>query len=79
MSPPKEKGTLQHAPLLSKLAQTGYALALSLQARCEIRWREEAKRILAEYSRTGNPAHLKAFRVHRAAMGRRMRGSAVIR
>lgn len=36
-------------------------------------WRREASRLLAEYGRTGNPEHLKAFRVHRAAMGARLR------
>jgi hypothetical protein len=37
-------------------------------------WRKEAQRLFAEYRRTGNMAHLKAFRVHRAAMGARLRG-----
>lgn len=73
MSPAKEKGALQHAPLLSKLSPAEYPSRLGLQARREISWLREAKRILAEYRRTDNPAHLKAFRVHRAAMGRRMR------
>ncbi len=79
MSPPKEKGALQHGPLPCKLASAEYRSRFSLQARCEIRWCSEAKRILAEYRRTGNPAHLKAFRIHRAAMVGRMRGKAVPR
>ena len=33
-------------------------------------WRKEAQRLFAEYQRTGNTAHLKAFRTHRAAMAR---------
>ena len=37
-------------------------------------WRNEARRLFAEYSRTSHGAHLKAFRVHRAAMGARLRG-----
>lgn len=36
-------------------------------------WRKEAARLLAEYQRTGHPSHLKAFRIHRAAMGGRLR------
>ena len=37
-------------------------------------WRKEAQRLFAEYRRTGDTAHLRAFRVHRAAMGARLRG-----
>jgi hypothetical protein len=36
-------------------------------------WRKEARRLFAEYRRTGQTAHLRAFRVHRAAMGARLR------
>lgn len=36
-------------------------------------WRLEAARLLSEHRRTGNAAHLQAFRVHRAAMGGRLR------
>jgi len=35
-------------------------------------WRKEADRLWAEYQRTGNPVHLKAFDVHRAAMSARL-------
>src|SRR5207253_810632 len=35
-------------------------------------WQKEAGRLLAEYRRTGDTAHLRAFRVHRAAMGARL-------
>jgi hypothetical protein len=35
-------------------------------------WRKEAARLWAEYQRTGNPVHLKAFDVHRAAMSARL-------
>ena len=35
-------------------------------------WRQEAARLLSEHRRTANAAHLKAFRVHRAAMGGRL-------
>jgi len=31
-------------------------------------WRKEANRLRAEFERTGNPAHLKAFNIHRVAM-----------
>lgn len=39
-------------------------------------WQKEAKRLWGEYRRTGNPSHLKAFQVHRAAMGGRLHGEA---
>lgn len=37
-------------------------------------WLKEAQRLFAEYRRTGDTEHLRAFRVHRAAMGARLRG-----
>lgn len=51
-----------------------YRLPLVSQAIRAV-WRLEAARLLSEYRRTGNTAHLKAFRVHRAAMGGRLRRS----
>ena len=42
-------------------------------------WRQEAARLRSEYGRTGNAAHLKAFRVHRAAMGGRLRRKETVR
>ncbi len=35
-------------------------------------WCKEARRLFAEYQRTGNLKHLEAFRIHRAGM--RLRG-----
>jgi hypothetical protein len=35
-------------------------------------WRKEGNRLRAEFERTGNPAHLKAFNIHRAAMSARL-------
>lgn len=40
-------------------------------------WRQEAARLLSEHRRTGNAAHLKAFCVHRTAMGGRLRRGVV--
>lgn len=37
------------------------------------RWKQEGDRLLAEFQRTRNPAHLRAFRGHRAAMAVRFR------
>ena len=37
-------------------------------------WRKEAQRLFAEYQRTRDRKHLRAFRIHRAAMGARLRG-----
>lgn len=68
MWPPKEKGAPGSAPLLDQLPPTEYRCNLYLQAH----WRREAGRLLAEYERTGNPAHMEAYRVHCAAMGGRM-------
>ncbi len=79
MSPPKEKGALQHAPLFTKLAPTEYPPRRRTQARCEIRWWREARRILAEYERTGNPVHLRALRVHCAAMRARLRETETVK
>ncbi len=49
-----------------------YRSRLALQA-CKLQWRGEADRLAAEYRRTGNPAHLRALRVHLAAIAGRMR------
>jgi hypothetical protein len=38
-----------------------------------VQWRNEAARLWSEYQRTGHPSHLRAFRIHRAAMGGRLR------
>jgi hypothetical protein len=35
-------------------------------------WRKEANRLRAEFEHTGNPAHLEAFNIHRAAMSARL-------
>ncbi len=64
MSPPKEKGAPGSAPLLDQLSLIEYRWSPYLQAH----WRREARRLLAEYERTGHPAHLKAYRTHRSAM-----------
>ncbi len=69
MSPPKEKGAPGSAPLLDRLSLIEYRWSRYLQAH----WRREAIRLFTEYRRTGNPAHLKAYRVHRAAMNRQLR------
>jgi hypothetical protein len=42
-------------------------------------WQQEATRLLSEYRRTGNLAHLKAFRVHRGAMKGRLHGKETVR
>jgi len=39
-------------------------------------WETEKQRLWSEYERTGNPAHLKAFDVHRAAMSARLANTA---
>jgi hypothetical protein len=39
-------------------------------------WETEKQRLWSEYQRTGNPAHLKAFEVHRAAMSARLANTA---
>lgn len=75
MPPPKEKGALRHAPLLSKLSPTEYRWSLHLQAH----WGAEANRLFTEYQRTGKPAHLKAYRVHCAAMTGRLQRKGAIR
>ncbi len=74
--PPKEEGRAENAARLanndratSLYHQPGNVNRTSLQAR----WHAEGARILGLYRRTGNHAHLKAFQVHRAAMGARLR------
>jgi hypothetical protein len=55
-----------------------YRLAGVSQATLTI-WREEAARLLSEHRRTDNNAHLKAFRVHRTAVGGRLHGKEAVR
>ncbi len=73
--PPKREGrTFYSAPLKTALTvPQPYKHSLRLQAICEIQWRQEAHRLAALYRQSGNLAHLRAFRRHRAAMGGRMR------
>jgi hypothetical protein len=64
---PKKKGggatNATRSESCSILWQSGYSVNHVLA-----QWRTEANRLRAEYDRTGNPAHLKAFKIHRAAM-----------
>jgi hypothetical protein len=53
-------------------SQRHYSLPLVSQTVVAV-WRREGTRLLSEYRRTGNAAHLEAFRIHRAAMGGRLR------
>ena len=74
-SPPKkEKRTVTGALIQTESSNDPqqYQRRLGLQTSCEIQWRREAHRLAVEYRRTRNPAHLRAFHVHRAAMGGRM-------
>lgn len=54
-------------------ARKEYRLNAALQALREIQWRKEARRLAAE-CRRGDEAACRAFRVHRAGMGGRLRG-----
>jgi len=47
--------------------------------RALVQWRREAARLWTEYRRTGHPSHLRAFRIHRAAMGGRLHGETATR
>ena len=58
--------------------ESNYRLPQVAQATLVV-WRQEAARLVSEHRRTGNAAHLKAFRVHRAAMGGRLRGKETVR
>jgi hypothetical protein len=60
------------------ISERHYRLAGVSQATLAV-WQQEATRLLSEYRRTGNAAHLKAFRVHRGAMGGRLRGKETVR
>lgn len=80
--PPKEEGRSAKAARLQTSINTAtlprnYA-AVNLSS-AQTRWQQEGRRLLAEFRRTGNPTHLNAFRVHRAATGGRLHGRAVIR
>lgn len=69
-SPPKRREPrLGGAGLKTANPELEYPNRIALQAR----WRVEASRLLAEWRRSGNPKHRKAFLTHRAAMGARMR------
>ena len=50
------------------LLPTGYGVNHVL-----VRWRREAATLFSEYHRTRHLSHVKAFRIHRAAMGGRLR------
>lgn len=67
--PPKGKsavaGALTKTDLTECLAR--YHSRTALQVSCEIQWRKEANRLVSEWRRTGSPAHLRAFQIHRAA------------
>ncbi len=73
LKPPKEKGGIVTA---ARLERSNYTSKLfyrnSRVNHTREQWRGEATRLLAEYYRTKNPAHLRALRVHRAAMGGRI-------
>jgi hypothetical protein len=78
-APPNEKAGSQAR--LSQETDCVFLLTLWRQRvkHAPERWRKEARRLFAEYQRTGDTAHLKAFRVHRAAMGARLRGKKAAR
>lgn len=82
-SPPKEEGRTVNA---ANLANTKQEVSLSGRTflvngtsprhdgtSLRARWRAEGRRLLDEYRRTRKHSHLKAFHVHRAAMGARSR------
>jgi hypothetical protein len=62
LGPPKEKPLLGGEGL-RELTETAYGTQPILQG-----WRREAARLLAEFRRTGNQKHLRAFFVHAVAM-----------
>jgi hypothetical protein len=67
--PSKEKGAVGSALIQTDSSDDPqpYHSSLALQA-CKVQWHGEAARLGAEYRRNGNPAHLRALRVHLAAM-----------
>ena len=64
----EQSGGATHAPS-SKSNCTGILLSADYIVN---RWETEKRRLWSEYKRTGNPAHLKAFHVHRHAMDARL-------
>ena len=66
MELPNETGALLHAPI-PKYAMPYYQHTTLGQARFAA-WQREATRLLAEYWRTGNQKHLRAFSRHVVAM-----------
>ena len=75
MSSPKERSSGFGGTELetNQITVRDYHDSAALQGFPQIQWRREAHRLAAEYRRTGDCSHLRAFRRHRTAMGGRMR------
>lgn len=74
---PKEKRAVTGALIRrKKLTRQSYHQASILQCGAFAQWEREAERLMAEYSRTGDPRHLTAHGRHCLAMVR-MYGKAV--
>ena len=65
LGPPKKAGGSVNA---AHIKATSTAILLPSVATINHVWEREAARLFKEYARTGNPKHLRAFRVHFTAM-----------
>lgn len=72
--PKKERRACDSAPVPTDLnLSRGYHFDLALQALYQSQWGREARRIFAEWLRTGDWRHLAAVRRHCAGMDAQMR------
>ena len=69
MKPPNRKGALLHAPI-PKLTAQFYDQQRAAQA--TVSWQGEARRLLAEYTRTGEARHFVALARHLAGIFERL-------
>jgi len=74
--PPKEEGRAENAADLANCDKQPLPQHIETvnPSSLQERWEAEGGRILGLYRQTGNAVHLKAFRVHQAAMGARLSG-----